>query len=145
MAKRQQGHGKLPEPPYSLRIHMDAPGRDRAYRTVKERMEFAACLDHSMRNLGEIGRAAAEDGQALADQDVEEVEALGDRFYRLDVGSTVVLFWISHDTRTVYVMHAEQKRLMSGVGKTALCLAARRLRSLRELDLRRAESDEGSA
>jgi hypothetical protein len=131
----------FPVPPYRIRVHKDAPPRDESYRHASQQIELAGWFQQALRMLAGVGGAIHAADAFAADLSIESVDARGENFHAIESQGLIVFFWISHATRTVYILHSEPIRIFRAYVERGPVIAARRLGPIRATDAERVSKE----
>jgi hypothetical protein len=108
---------EFPVPPYRVRVHREAPPHDPGYRHALQQIELAGWYQQALHVLAGVAAAVRASSAFAADLSIEVVEAGGAKFHAIEVQNLVVFFWVSHSTRTIYILHSQPARIFRAYGK----------------------------
>lgn len=127
MADTEPVDRSLPPPPYQVRVHKSLAGPDRLFRLAADASEVLGWFHNAVRTLGSASQAAGHDRRTAAELGLEPLELAGHTCYRILTEGVAVYLWVEARARTVHILHAAPRRMLTRYGRTDPLLAERNL------------------
>ncbi len=130
----------VPPPPLRVRCHKKAPAWDRLYASFEGRLNEHAWFVHAYRNLGGAAAAAKLSKEAASELEIARIDDNNLEIYSFSDDLHCIFFWVSEETGTVYILHAEKKQLFGGYSVAVLAIVKWRLSDVKRADAARART-----
>lgn len=137
MSKHRPKSGEsppVPLPPLRVRCHKNAPAWDRLYASFEDRLNEHAWFVHAYRNLSGAAVAAKLSQEAALELEIARIDDNNLEIYSFCDDLHCIFFWVSEETETVYILHAEKQRLFGGYSGAVLGIVKWRLGEVKRAD-----------